>query len=263
MQRLLDETITTATIDTPPGEITREEVYTDLGFATQTPSNRPYVVVNMVMTLDGKVVIGGPGTTRLIGSRMDHYLMTRIEAQCDAVLFGATLLREDNPGYPWHDEARQARRVARGVRAEPLWAAVSTLGAFPTPPRMFEGGPDRTALFVSNATPPETLEALASQTKVIARGEHEVPLDEMLHVFRHDLGVRTLCCLGGAALNARMLALGLVDEVFVTIAPKIQNGRGGVTMFEGVAFPADALAHLALKSVYSHESELYLRYRTT
>lgn len=263
MQRLLDQTITTGSINTPPGEIAREEVYTDLGFATQTPENRPYVVVNMVMTLDGKVVIGGPGTTRLIGSRMDHYLMTRIEAQCDAVLFGATLVREDNPGYPWHDEARQARRLARGVRAEPLWAAVSTVGEFPTPPRMFDGGPDRTALFVSNATPPQTLEAFASRTTVITRGEHEVPLAEMLHVFRHDLGVRTLCCLGGAALNARMLALGLVDEVFVTMAPKIQNGRHGVTMFEGVAFPSDGLAQLSLKSVYTHESELYLRYRTT
>ena len=46
--------------------------------AAVIPDDRPYVVVNMVATVDGKVVIGGPGTTRLIGSRTDHLLMTQI-----------------------------------------------------------------------------------------------------------------------------------------------------------------------------------------
>ena len=115
MQRLLD--------DTPGavlGEIDQGAAYADLRFGQAVPDDRPYVVINMVATVDGKVVIGGPGTTRLIGSRTDHLLMTRIEGQCDAILFGATLMREDDPGYPFHDDARQQRRIARGVRLERL-----------------------------------------------------------------------------------------------------------------------------------------------
>jgi riboflavin biosynthesis pyrimidine reductase len=215
----------------------------------------------MVATVDGKVVIGGPGTTRLIGSRTDHFLMTQIEGQCDAVLFGATLMREDDPGYPFHDEARQSRRIARGVRPEPLWVGLTTRAAFPRVPRMFEGGPTRTALFCGSGITSTDHETLSQVTALTVSDTPEVSLPAMLHNLRRDHGVRILCCLGGPAVNAAMLHAGVVDEVFCTIAPKIHAGRGGVTMFEGVSYPPEMLARLDLASIYTEDSEIYLRYR--
>jgi riboflavin biosynthesis pyrimidine reductase len=256
MQRLLD--------DTPGavlGEIDRGAVYADLRFGHAVPDDRPYVVINMVATVDGKVVIGGPGTTHLIGSRTDHFLMTRIEGQCDAVLFGATLMREDDPGYPFHDGARQQRRIARGVRPEPLWVGLTTRASFPRIPRMFEGGPTRTALFSGSGIANVDREALARVTSLTVSDTPEVSLPSMLHTLRLDHGVRVLCCLGGPAVNAAMLRAGVVDEVFCTVAPKIHAGRRGVTMFEGEPYPAEALAALDLAAIHAEESEVYLRYR--
>lgn len=256
MQRLLD--------DTPGailGEIDQGAAYADLRFGQAVPDDRPYVVINMVATVDGKVVIGGPGTTRLIGSRTDHLLMTRIEGQCDAVLFGATLMREDDPGYPFHDDARQQRRIARGVRPEPLWVGLTTRAAFPRIPRMFEGGPTRTALFSGSGIASVDREVLAGVTSLRVADTAEVSLPSMLHTLRFDHGVRVLCCLGGPAVNAAMLRAGVVDEVFCTVAPKIHAGRGGVTMFEGEPYPAVALPALDLAAIHSEESEVYLRYR--
>ena len=256
MQRLFDDS-PGATL----GEVDRANAYADLRFGDAVPDDRPYVVVNMVATVDGKVVIGGPGTTRLIGSRTDHLLMTRIEGQCDAVLFGATLMREDDPGYPFHDEARQARRIARGVRPEPLWVGLTTRAAFPYRPRMFEGGPTRTALFSGSGISAADRETLAQVTSLTVSDTPDVSLPMMLHHLRHDHGVRVLCCLGGPAVNAAMLRAGVVDEVFCTIAPKIHAGRGGVTMFEGAPYPANGLPRLDLAAIHVEESEIYLRYR--
>lgn len=256
MRRLFDESPGASL-----GAIDRGAVYADLRLGHAIPDHRPYVVINMVATVDGKVVIGGPGTTRLIGSRTDHLLMTRIEGQCDAVLFGATLMREDDPGYPFHDEARQARRIARGVRPEPLWVGLTTRAEFPRIPRMFEGGPTRTALFSGSGIATATRETLAAVTSLTVADTPEVSLTTMLHALRHDHGVRVLCCLGGPAVNAAMLHSGVVDEVFCTVAPKIHAGRGGVTMFEGEPYPAEALPRLDLAAVHVEESEVYLRYR--
>ncbi len=245
----------------PSGEVPREAVYANLRFGDRAPADRPYVVVNMVATIDGKVVIGGPGTTRLIGSRTDHYLMTRIDGQCDAVLFGANLLREDDPRYPFHDEARRARRVARGVRPEPLWVGVTSRAAFPRVPRMFEGGAARTVLFAGSGIAPHDRATYGAATTLVVADGPEVSLPEMLRVLRDDFGVRSACCLGGPALNAGMLRAGLVDEVFCTIAPKVHNGQRGTTMFEGEPFPVDALPRFDLAAVHADDGEVYLRYR--
>jgi riboflavin biosynthesis pyrimidine reductase len=256
MRRLFDDAPGTTL-----GEIDRAGTYGNLRFRDTIPEDRPHVVINMVATVDGKVVIGGPGTTRLIGSRTDHFLMTRIEGQCDAVLFGATLMREDDPGYPFHDEARQAQRVARGVRPEPLWVGLTTRAIFPRLPRMLEGGPTRTAIFAGSEIAPAVRETLTQVTSLTVADTPEVPLHTMLQQLRREQGVRVLCCLGGPAVNAAMLHAGLVDEVFCTIAPKIHAGRNGTTMFEGVPFPAENLPRLHLVAVHVEDSEIYLRYR--
>ena len=70
MQRFFDRTRD----DAPPGPVERDEVYRRLAFprGVDDPVRRPYTAINMVSTVDGKVVVGGPGSTRMIGSETDH-----------------------------------------------------------------------------------------------------------------------------------------------------------------------------------------------
>ena len=60
-----------------PGPVSLSAVYADLRWPVARSADRPYVAMNMVTTLDGKVVVGGTGTTKLIGSDIDHALMER------------------------------------------------------------------------------------------------------------------------------------------------------------------------------------------
>ncbi len=148
IQRYLD----TTRPDAAPGPVTREDIYPSLRFpkGVDMPHRRPYTGINMVSTVDGKVVVGGPGTTHLIGSDTDHYLMARIDGQADAVLFGAGLVRNDDPPYPQHSEQRKESRRQMGLRPNVLWAAVSARGEFNGRPRMFQTARENTALFTSN-----------------------------------------------------------------------------------------------------------------
>jgi len=137
-----------------PGPVAPEEVYADLGFPRGAGS-RPYTAVNMVATVDGKTVVGGPGTTRLIGSDVDHYLMQVIAGQADGVLIGANLLRSDDPPYPQPSPGEQARRAARGLRPSPLWTVVTTAADFPLTLRLCRAGPQHLLVLTTRRTPPE------------------------------------------------------------------------------------------------------------
>lgn len=62
-------------------------IYDDLDLP-EGPPHRPYVLVNMVTTVDGKVTMGRGAIQEAIGSKVDHALMARLRAPVDAVLRG-------------------------------------------------------------------------------------------------------------------------------------------------------------------------------
>jgi riboflavin-specific deaminase-like protein len=259
MQRYFDKTVEGA----EPGEIKREEVYRGLKFpkGVDEPFRRPYTAANMVATVDGKVVVGGPGTTRLIGTSTDHYLMEKIELQADCVLLGAGLAREDDPAYPDITEQRRERRKRIGVREYPVWAVVSTRGEFPKMPRVLAEGREHAALFVTERIDRERKTELEQTCRVFVAGESQVDPVLVGRLLRDKLDVTNMICLGGPGLNATMIAAGAVDELFLTLAPKLQGGTAMPTMLEGRGYPPAALPRLDLLSLYGDGSELYLRYQ--
>lgn len=260
MLRHIDTTLDGA----PLGSVDRTEVYRRLAFprGADHPVRRPYTAINMVSTVDGKVVAGGPGTTRLIGSDTDHALMSRIELQADCVLLGAGLIRADDPPYPRLSAERQRQREVMGLRPQPLWAIVSGSGDFPRLPQALSlGGPANTALFTTAAMTSTRREALTAHTRVYVSGTDRVDVPQMAATLRDELGIGSLICLGGPGLNATLIEAGSVDELFVTVAPKLQGGTKVPTLLEGEPYSPQHLPLLELLSLYSEGSELYLRYR--
>ncbi|HVD41810.1 MAG TPA: dihydrofolate reductase family protein [Solirubrobacterales bacterium] len=81
-------------------------------------------------------------------------------------------------------------------------------------------------------------------------------LSEMLGSLREE-GVRAVMCEGGPTLHGSLQASGLVDELFLTIAPKLSGG-GAPRILEG-GLPG--VAGLELAWLLEEDGELFARYR--
>jgi riboflavin biosynthesis pyrimidine reductase len=97
-----------------------------------------------------------------------------------------------------------------------------------------------------------------SQRLIVVESGPDGPADlpALLHELRAE-GVRALLCEGGPTLHGSLQAQGLVDELFLTIAPKLA-GDEAPRILEG---PLPAVAELELAWLLEAGGELFARYR--
>lgn len=203
---------------------------------------RPYVAINMVATIDGKTVSGERGEgVHDLGSKWDHQAMRRIEAAADGVMIGAASLRaSEGLWYP-----KTLRRYV-----------VSRSGSLPTGSRFFTDAPE-----LAYALMPEDAAVPSQPIQVLKIGVGRVDLAAALGVMRRDHGVKTLIVEGGSELNAQLLSLDLVDELFLTVAPKIKLGASLPTYAGGQPLGREQMLRFRLLERHQIEDELFLRYR--
>jgi riboflavin-specific deaminase-like protein len=239
-----------------PAEIAPDDVYADLTFPSGR-HRRPYVVVNMVSTVDGKSALGESAAG--IGSRTDARLMRQVRAAVDAIMWGAGTLRADVVD-PRVDPALARCRRERGIPPQPLAVAVSASLDLGPLNRFFVSGPDRSILFTGSAAPADRRRTLGPYATIVAHDAPTVDLDLALRQLHDQYGVCSLLAEGGPSLNERLLAAGLIDELFWTVAPKLAGGHGRGLL--DADEPARAIrARLELVSLFEHQGELYTRYR--
>ncbi|HEX5929600.1 MAG TPA: dihydrofolate reductase family protein [Solirubrobacterales bacterium] len=87
--------------------------------------------------------------------------------------------------------------------------------------------------------------------------EGPVDLAALLRELREE-GVLALLCEGGPRLHASLQAAGLVDELFLTIAPKLSGGEGAPRIVEG---EQAGVVGLELAWLLEEDGELFARYR--
>lgn len=221
------------------GESVRAPIYASLPELSSSP-DRPYVFVNMVTTIDGKTVSGGREDSVIdLGSALDHELMRRIEASADAIMVGAQTIRATTPA--WRPQSR-------------IRIAVTRSGDLPTQARFFE---ENAFLAVSGDSDLEPF----GETRLLKTGVEKIDFRELLRILRQTHGVNRLLVSGGSELNAELLALDLVDELFWTIAPKVKLGRNLPTYAGGDPLPRSGLLGFELVEHHVVGNEVFLRYR--
>ena len=155
-------------------------------------------------------------------------------------------------------EERRQRRIARGLPAEPLACLITRSGEVPTATRLFAEPEARIVVF----SPTEVdLSGCAAQVEVVRLDPGELTLTTALRRLRSDYGIRALLCEGGPTLFGALLQEGLVDELFLTVAPKLTGGGRGPTISSGpeLADPRE----LQLTWLLERNGALYLRYAVT
>jgi len=210
-----------------------QEIVDDLDLAAYglapVPEMRPYVALNMISTSDGRAAIGG--RTAAIGNRADRALFHGLRSFVDAVMVGAGTVRDERYGRMVRDAAARERRRRRGLSAEPLACVVSgRLALSGDLPLLAES---EARVVVLTASERELDRAAARVEYVRAGHDAVVDLPAALAELRTRFSVRTLLCEGGPHLNGALLQAGLVDELFLSIAPKLASGGEPLTIVTG------------------------------
>ncbi len=221
--------------------------------------SRPYTVTNTAQSIDGRTALAG--SSRGIGSALDRRLLRRVRAAAEAVLIGANTLRAEEIPFQFAPDVL-ASRLRRGLPRE-LLVVIITAGATPLPVqrRLFaRPSPDIVPLILtSQQAAPGLVEQAAGRSRVLPVGENGVDLPEALRLLHREHGVRRLVVEGGPRLNAELLTAGLVDEVFLTLAPWLLGGTSpGLVAGE---LPESTQRPLDLLSALGYQGELFLRYR--
>ena len=225
------------------------------------PADRPYTLVNMVMSADGKVVI--EGNERGLGSPTDQRLMRELRSNADVVVNGANTLRLSGASPRVRDDDLLALRAARGQSTNAIAAVLSASGDLPLERVFFTANDFDAVVYVIESTPAAQCEAIsATGRQLVVLGGDPVP--EMLWHMRHELAAEVLLVEGGPSMNGELFRLGLVDEFFLTLGPVVVSGDVTLSAVSSAFTPTiDTVSRLELASAVRNPetSELYLRYR--
>jgi riboflavin-specific deaminase-like protein len=219
---------------------------------------RATLALGMVTSVDGAVSVDG--TSGGLGGDADAQAFRRLRDACDAILVGAGTVRAEDYGPPRAPTARADARRARGLAAAPQLLVVTGSADLDPHARVFTADRDAhvpvPVVVTHDQAPADRTTALAEVTEVVTVGEGAVDLPDVL-AWCLQRGLPRVLCEGGPQLNAALLAAGVVDEIFVTLAPSLAGGAAGRIVEGPELGPLD----LDLVELHEHEGELLLRYR--
>lgn len=222
----------------PLPEIELDQVYGGTG--RRPLDDRPWVLANVVASVDGSAVIGG--RTAALSSPADRRLFHLLRSLADVVLVGATTVRVEGYG------------PARGPGGPPI-AVVSRSLELDWEGTFFTGA--TTPLVITcSAADPERRRRAEEAAEVVVAGDERVDIGWALTALRHR-GAGVVLCEGGPCLLGEVVAAGHVDELCTTIAPLAVAGTGPRVATSAAA--ANPLA-LRLASVLEDDGNLFLRY---
>jgi len=213
-------------------------------------AERPLVAMNFVATVDGRATI--EGRSGPIGSDADTAMLAGLRTRFDAVMIGAGTMRVEQYGRLVARQETRERRERAGLSPEPLMVLISGRLDLPWEAPLFSEGGEVLIFTASETEPPETASAVE-----VVRHEGAVNFAEAMRHLRRERGVRALLSEGGPHVHEQMQADGLVDDLFLTISPKLSGGDA-LRIIEG---PLPEIVDLDLAWLLEEDGELFARYR--
>jgi len=202
------------------------------------PGGRPGVRLNMIASVDGATTLAG--VSGGLGGAADHGLLVALRSLADVVLVAAGTVRAE--GY--RPSRVPVAVVTRSCRLD--WEAPFFTAPIARP----------TVVTVAGA-PAAAVARAAEVAEVIVAGERDVDLAVAVAALG-DRGHRAVLAEGGPTLNAQLAAAGLLDELCLTLSPRLVGGDAK-RILDGAPIPG--APPLELCSVCEDDHFLFLRYR--
>lgn len=246
----------------PAGEIPLKNLY--LGHQLRERSQRagrPLVYGNFITSLDGRIAIPRPKGAGLmvpeqIANPRDWRLFQELAAHADILIASGRYLREyaEGPAQEILDMADDphfrdlaAWRMAQGLPPQPVIAVISRSLDFSIPEGLIEAGQTLVILTAGSADS-KRRKALEDQGgMVVVAGEAQVEGRRMLERLA-GLGYRTVYSAAGPKVMHMLLAAGLLDRLYLTVACRALGGDPYASIVEGALL--DPPSEFELASLY-------------
>ena len=216
------------------------------------------MLVNMSMTADGKIATANRAVSSFTSVR-DHEHLLALRATADAVMAGARTVDSAPINLGPGPAKFRRQRLKRGLAEFNLRVIVSRSGSVNPGAKVFQHRFSPILILTTrraNQDRLKRLQALADGVKIC--GRKEINFNAALRWLRKQWRVKRLLCEGGGELNGALFRAGLVDELHLTICPKIFGGRQAPTIADGNGFSRLAKAEpFQLKSMMRVKGELF------
>lgn len=237
-------------------------LYPSLSFPTV--QKRPFFYTNFVTTVDGKVQVNTPEQSSYwpIGSTRDYETLIQLRTYADVLVYGKSSALSFNHGNNLAKKEFQEARKQNGKDGNILYLIVcNTLSLGDLAVLKSPHSPYTKLIMPENAYVDKKIE---ESVEVLRLGKTTVDL-RLLSQWLHTQGYKHILVEGGPTLLGSFLAKDLLDDIFLTIAPKIFGTMPGktLTLVEGQLFSPEQIKKLQLLSLKQYENEVFLHYRIT
>ena len=220
-------------------------------------AERPYTVLSCAMSIDGYI----DSATRkplTLSNVADLDRVDAVRASCDAILVGATTVRNDNPRLEVRSPARRSDRLARGLPESPIKVTVIGRAQLDPEAKFFAVGNSEKLVYCTSAALDRARVRLGSVATVIEGGQ-PVELRRVSENL-HRRGVRRLMVEGGETVNTQFLTDDLADELQLVVAPFFVGDPSARRFVHGGRFPWTPDRRATLAEVRPLGDVVLLRY---
>ena len=219
----------------------------------------PHTSLIMAVSLDGKISTRDDAGPRF-ASEADGIRLREVRSHADAIFVGAGTIIADDPTFTEHGKYKELR-LQRGLAPNPIKVVVSGSGSVPETARMFQPNGAPALVFTTERIPPHRLASLQQVAEVHCVGETTVDFQRVVEILGERYKVEQLLIEGGGQVNFDLFRAGLIDEVYLTLCPKIIGGRDVTTSVEGDGFDFLNIVDAELLDHRVVGNEIFLHYR--
>jgi 2,5-diamino-6-(ribosylamino)-4(3H)-pyrimidinone 5'-phosphate reductase len=194
-----------------------------------------------------------------LGSKGDRHLMDVLRARADAVIVGSRTVALDGWAIRVRDADIRRKRVDRGRPAHPLNVVLTTRLDLPSNCQFFEHPRTKKLIVTTSLAPTSRIRRFEKLAEVAVLRSKAIRPAKVLEELQKR-GCRNVLLEGGGELDFSFLKENLVDEIYITITPRILGGREAPTPADGAGFLKDKQLRLELVSCRRRGDEVFLRY---
>lgn len=231
-------------------DLTSEEIAAVYLADSRTAEGRPWLVVNMIASLDGSAVVDGGSTA--LGGPPDKQVFRALRAVADVILVGAGTVRSEEYRAPTLPPELTEWRTQRGKSPRPRVAIVTeSMRIHPT-----ESLADSRPLVITTSQGATRADAAVREwAEVVTAGDDTIDPGAVVDSLG-SAGADAVLLEGGPRLNATMAPF--VDEFCLTVSPVLAGGDGW-----RIVRGAPARRSASLDRVIHSDGFLLLRYLFT